>query len=115
MKIKTNQFLAGILIGLVIGLILYFTHPITKIKYTNRLYLTCMVYNESGNYSMACNPIDVENYGNKTITWGFKLPVDPRSYNISRIIHCTYDLNLKRFIECHQYAWGVKPLNETGE
>lgn len=109
MNQKIYVFIA-FLIGLIPGLLLWHFNPI--IKYTNYLKLTCMVYNESGEYSMYCNPIDIEKYGNKSLTFGFKLPFNPSSYNLSRIILCTYDLNNQRFIECHQFSVGVKPLTE---
>ena len=100
-------------IGFLAGLFVARLNPV--IKYTKSLKMTCMVYNETKGYSMYCNPIDVEKYGNRSILFGFKLPINPKNYNISRIILCTYDLNNKRFVECHQYSRGVKALNETSD
>jgi len=88
-----------------------YTHPI--IKYTSALSLTCAIYNESGTYSMACNPIDIETRGEKKFVWGFDLPANVSVFNINKIIYCTYDLNNKRFVECHQFSEGVLPLNES--
>lgn len=105
-------YFATFLIGLLIGIFLWYSNPVIKTVYTNTVKFTCAVYNESGEYSMFCNPIDVEKYGDKNITFGFKLPGNISFYNISKLIYCTYDLNNKRFVECHQFNTGVKPLSQ---
>ena len=84
-----------------------------KVVYTNYLYLTCMLYNESGKITMACNPIDIEPQPNgKNLTFGFELPGNA-SYTPYKTIRCKYDLNNKRFIFCYQLNYGVVEENAT--
>jgi len=111
MKIKPESVALGLIIGLAIGVLLRQFYPV--VKYTDNLSLTCAIYNETGTYTMACNPIDIEKKGEKKFIWGFDLPSSPSVFNISKIIYCTYDLNNKRFVECHQFSEGVIPLNES--
>ena len=84
-----------------------------RVVYTNYLDLTCMLYNESGKITMACNPIDVEKQvSGKNITFGFELPGNS-SYTPYKTIRCKYDLNNKRFIFCYQLNYGVVEENVT--
>jgi len=107
-----KYLLLSLIIGIFLGLLPYFLFPRVKVQYNNTLELICKVYNETDKVSMACNPIDIEkSKKGELVTFGFELPSNT-SFNISRTIHCLYDLNNKRFTYCYQLNIGVEELGK---